>query len=263
MSARRDGPRFPHPVLAVLAGLGVALVTVPLAGLLLDAPWSRVAEVLSRRGSLDALRLSIVIPLASAVLAVAVGVPVGRLVASEFRGRSLVRSLVLLPIVLPPVVGGVALLAALGPDGVLGPALSSVGIDLPGTPAAAVLAGAFVSFPLVVLAVEGGFRSFDPRLVEAGETLGASRWYSFRRIAVPTLWPQFVGGATLAWARALGEFGATATFAGTVEGRTQTLPLAIYAVKDADAGAALVLSLLLVAVSAVVLAIPRARGRRP
>ena len=262
MSARRDGPRFPHPVLAVLAGLGVALVTVPLAGLVLDAPWSRMVEVLSRRGSRDALRLSVLIPAASAALAVAVGIPVGRLVASEFRGRALVRSLVLLPIVLPPVVGGVALLAALGPDGVLGPLLSSSGVDLPGTSAAAIIAGAFVSFPLVVLAVEGGFRRLDPRLSDAAETLGASRWYAFRRVAVPTMWPQFVAGATLAWARALGEFGATATFAGTVEGRTQTLPLAIYAVKDADAGAALVLSLLLLAVSAVILAIPRARSRR-
>lgn len=263
MGARPHGPRFPHPALAVLAGLGVALVTLPLVGLLVDAPWSRIAEVLSTRGSRDALRLSILIPAASAALAVAVGVPVGRLVASEFRGRAAVRSLVLLPIVLPPVVGGVALLAALGPDGVLGPVLSAVGVELPGTPIAAVIAGAFVSFPLVVLAVEGGFRTLDPRLSDAAETLGASRWYAFRRVAVPTLWPQFVGGATLAWARALGEFGATATFAGTVDGRTRTLPLAIYAVKDADAGAALVLSLLLLAVSAVILAIPRARSRRP
>lgn len=245
--------RFPGPLVALLATIGVLLVSLPLVGVLTDSPWSRVWSVVSAPSSLDAVRLSILIPLGAALAALVIGVPVGRLLASSFPGRSVVRAVVLLPVVLPPVVGGIALLAALGPDGLLGPLLARVGIELPGTTTSAILAGAFVSFPLVVLAAESGFRSIDDRLLAAASSMGASRFYAFRRVALPAIRPQLVAAMTLAWARALGEFGATATFAGTVAGRTETLPLAIYAVKEADPGAALALSLLLVLVSAVVL----------
>lgn len=259
MTRARPDVRFPNPLVALLAFVGIALVTLPLVGLLTDAEWSRIPEVLGAAGSLDALRLSLLIPVGAALVAFAIGVPVGRLLATDFRGRGLVRAIVLLPIILPPVVGGIALLAALGPDGLLGPVLARLGLTLPGTPLAAILAGAFVAFPLVVLAAEGGFRSLDEDLDDAAATMGASRWYAFRRVAIPVLRPQLAAAATLAWARALGEFGATATFAGTVAGRTETLPLAIYAVKDADPGAALVLSLLLMLVSVVVLVALRDR----
>lgn len=255
---RRDAPRA-NPLVWLAGLIGLAFVSLPLIGLVTEAPWPRWSQLVTSPEALDALRLSVVIPLAAAASAFVIGAPVGRLLASRFPGRGLLRSLVVLPIVLPPVVGGMALLAALGPDGLLGPALSSAGIELRGTAAGAILAGAFVAFPLVVLAAESGFRSLDVTLSDAAETLGASRWYSFRRIALPAIRPQLLAAATLAWARALGEFGATATFAGTVPGRTATLPLTIYAVKDADPGAAIVLSLLLVVVSVAVLVALRDR----
>ena len=255
---RRDAP-LANPLVWLVAAVGVAFVGLPLAGLIAEVPWPRWADLVSSPEVVDALRLSFVIPIAAAALAFAIGAPVGRLLASRFPGRGLVRSLVVLPIVLPPVVGGMALLAALGPDGLLGPALGNLGIALAGTTTGAILAGAFVAFPLVVLAAESGFRSLDPAIADAAATLGASRWYAFRRIALPALRPQFLAAGTLAWARALGEFGATATFAGTVPGKTATLPLTIYAVKDADPGAAIALSLLLVLVSVVVLVALRDR----
>lgn len=255
---RRDAP-LANALVWCIGLLGVAFVGLPLAGLITEAPWPRWGELVASPEALDALRLSFVIPVAAAALAFAIGAPVGRLLASRFPGRGLVRSLVVLPIVLPPVVGGMALLAALGPEGLLGPTLADAGIALAGTTFGAVLAGAFVAFPLVVLAAESGFRSLDPAMAEAAATLGASRWYAFRRIALPALRPQFLAAGTLAWARALGEFGATATFAGTVPGKTATLPLTIYAVKDADPGAAIALSLLLVLVSVVVLVALRDR----
>ena len=255
---RRDAPPA-NPLVWLLGAVGIAFVGLPLLGLIAEAPWSWWGDVVTSPATLEALRLSFVIPIAAAGFAFAVGTPVGRLLAARFPGRGLVRSLVVLPIVLPPVVGGMALLAALGPDGLLGPALGTAGIALAGTTTGAILAGAFVAFPLVVLAAESGFRSLDPTMADAAATLGASRWYAFRRIALPALRPQFLAAGTLAWARALGEFGATATFAGTVPGRTATLPLTIYAVKDADPGAAIALSLLLVLVSVVVLVALRDR----
>ena len=247
------GPERPNPLVWLAALVGLAFVVLPLAGLASEAPWPRFGALLGSPEALDALRLSLVISFSAATLAFVVGAPVGRLLASRFPGRGFVRALVVLPIVLPPVVGGIALLAALGPDGLAGPLLARAGIELPGTTFGAVLAGAFVAFPLVVLAAESGFRALDTGLGEAAATLGASRWYAFRRIALPALRPQLLAAATLAWARALGEFGATATFAGTVPGKTATLPLAIYAIKESDPGAALALSLLLVAVSVAVL----------
>ncbi|MFM8944771.1 MAG: molybdate ABC transporter permease subunit [Actinomycetota bacterium] len=250
---RRDDAPPPHPLLWIAGAVGLAFVGLPLLGLVTEAPWSRWLDLVTSPAVAEAARLSLLIPLAAAALAFVVGAPVGQLLAARFPGRGVRRTRVVLPIVLPPVVGGMALLAALGPDGVLGSLLARSGIVLTGTATGAILAGAFVAFPLVVLAAESGFRSLDASLAEAAATLGASRWYAFRRIALPSLRPQLLAAITLAWARALGEFGATATFAGTVPGRTATLPLTIYAVKEADPGAAIALSLLLVVISAAVL----------
>jgi molybdate transport system permease protein len=183
-----------------------------------------------------------------------VGVPLAYVLArGNWPGRSIVRAIVLLPLVLPPVVGGVALLAALGRSGIVGRFLLDAGIQLTFTTGGAVVATTFVSIPLVVLAVEAGLRSVDVRLEQAASALGASRGFAFRNVLLPLLRPQIVAGAILAWARALGEFGATITFAGNLAGRTQTLPLAVYQAREIDPEGAVMVSLLLVAVSLFVL----------
>jgi molybdate transport system permease protein len=170
-----------------------------------------------------------------------------------------VRAAVILPLVLPPVVAGVGLLAAAGRRGLLGGALAAVGVQLPFTTAGAVVATAFVSFPLIILAAEAGLRSVDPRLEGAARTMGASPWYVLLHVTLPLARAQIAAGVVLAWARALGEFGATLMFAGNLAGRTQTLPLAVFEVSQTDPFGALVVALVLVAISiAVILAL---RGR--
>ncbi|HEY2803116.1 MAG TPA: ABC transporter permease, partial [Actinomycetota bacterium] len=198
--------------------------------------------------------LSIEVSLLAAAASVLVGVPLAYVLArGEWPGRSVVRALVLLPLVLPPVVGGIALLAALGRSGIVGRFLYDAGIQLTFTTAGAVVATTFVSIPLVVLAVEAGLRSVDVRLEQAASALGASRGFAFTNVLVPLLRPQIVAGAVLAWARALGEFGATITFAGNLAGRTQTLPLAVYQARQVDPEGAVMVSLLLVVLSLFVL----------
>ncbi len=198
--------------------------------------------------------------LLSTALSFLLGFPLAYVLArSDFRGRRLLRAIVILPLVMPPVVGGVALLTAFGRRGILGGGLAHLGIELPFTTGAAVLAATFVSFPLLILAVEAGLRSLDGRLEGAAETMGASNRYTLRRITLPLLRPQIAAGLVLAWARALGEFGATITFAGNLQGRTQTLPLAVFQTGQSDPGGAIVLSLLLVALSLVVLVLLRER----
>lgn len=251
MSVRGD--RTP-PLLLVVAALGVAFVALPLIGLLARAPWSDALHKLSSAGAWIALRLSVEVSLISAALCVVLGVPIAYVLSrGAWPGRSVVRALVLLPLVLPPVVGGVALLAALGRSGIMGRILLDAGIQLTFTTAGAVVATTFVSIPLVVLAVEAGIRSLDTRLEEAAATLGASRGFAFANVLLPLLRSQIIAGAVLAWARALGEFGATITFAGNLAGRTQTLPLAVYEARQVDPEGALMASLLLVVLSLGVL----------
>jgi molybdate transport system permease protein len=198
--------------------------------------------------------LSVEVSLAATIISVILGVPVAWVLArSHSRATPAIRALVILPIVLPPVVGGIGLLAALGRTGLVGRWLEKAGIQLPFTTAGAIVAATFVSMPLLILAAEAGFRSLDGRLEDAASTLGGSRGYVFRRVTLPLIAPQLAAGATLAWARALGEFGATVTFAGNLAGRTQTLPLAVYQARESDPGAAVMLSLLLVVVSALIL----------
>ena len=248
-------------VFAVLALLGIAFVTLPLAGLIQRTPWTRAADVLTSDSSLTALRLSIVVATSAAMLSLVLGFPLAWVLSrSSFPGRRVVRGLVILPLVMPPVVGGVALLAVFGRRGFLGAPLYDVfGIQLTFTTPAAVLAAAFVSFPLAVLALEAGLRSLDTRLEDAAATLGGSRWYVLRRVTLPMLAPQIAAGLVLCWARALGEFGATITFAGNLQGRTQTLPLAVFERLQTDPDGAIALSLLLVAVSLAVIVGLRAR----
>jgi len=252
--------RTPLP-LWILAAVGLIFVTLPLLALLIRAPWGDLVSSFQGSGAGTALRLSVVVSLASTVLSLVLGVPLAWILArSSIPGRSVLRAVVVLPVVLPPVVGGIGLLAALGRGGVAGRWLyDTLGIQLTFTTLGAIIATTFVSMPLVVLATESGLRSIDRRYESAASTLGANPRYAIRRIVVPMLAPQLAAGAVLAWARALGEFGATITFAGNLAGRTQTLPLAVYEERITDPGAAIFLSLILVALSVVVLVAMRDR----
>ncbi|MEU5527804.1 ABC transporter permease [Micromonospora chersina] len=238
------------------AGLGLLFLVLPLAGLLVRAPWTTLPRRLAQPGVLTALRLSLETATLATLLCVALGVPLAWLLARvDFPGRRLVRALVTVPLVLPPVVGGVALLLVFGRRGLLGSWLDATfGVTLPFTTAGVVLAEAFVAMPFLVIAVEGALRGADARYEEAAATLGAGRWTTFTRVTLPLVAPGVAAGAVLCWARALGEFGATITFAGNYPGRTQTMPLAVYLALETDVQAAIVLSLILLTVSVAILA---------
>jgi molybdate transport system permease protein len=248
-------------VLLLPAFIGLAFLVLPLAGLLVRAPWSTLGTRLGRPEVLDALRLSLVSATLATALCLLLGVPLAwTLSRAVFPGARLVRALVTVPLVLPPVVGGVALLLVLGRNGLVGRWLDRwFGVTLPFSTAGVVLAEAFVALPFLVISVEGALRAADLRYEDAAATLGASRWTTFRRVTLPLVAPGIAAGAVLCWARALGEFGATITFAGNFPGRTQTMPLAVYLALETDPQAAIVLSLLLFAVSVVVLAGLRGR----
>ena len=252
--------RRPSAAVLALATVGGAFVALPLVGLVLRAPWARAGAVLSDRRSLDAVLVSLEVSLAATAIALVLGAPLAWILArGSFPGLSILRALVILPLVLPPVVGGIALFAAYGRRGFLGGPLDAVGISLPLSTAGAVAAAAFVASPLLVLSLEAGIRSLDPRLEGAAESLGASRRYALRRVTLPLLRSHLVAGLVLTWARALGEFGATITFAGNLQGRTQTLPLAAFERLQSDPRGAVLLSLLLVALSLVALVVLRGR----
>ncbi|KAB2368119.1 ABC transporter permease [Actinomadura montaniterrae] len=246
-------------LLPALAGL--AFLVLPLAGLLARAPWSTLGTRLGQGQVLEALRLSLLTATISTGVCLLLGVPLAWVLArASFPGLRLVRALVTVPLVLPPVVGGVALLLALGRRGLVGEWLDAAfGITLPFTTAGVVLAETFVAMPFLVISVEGALRAADLRYEEAAATLGAGRWTIFRRVTLPLVAPGVAAGAVLCWARALGEFGATITFAGNFPGRTQTMPLAVYLALQNDPQAAIVLSLVLLAVSVAVLAALRDR----
>jgi molybdate transport system permease protein len=245
----------------VPALLALAFLVLPLAGLVIRAPWTTLPDRLTAPGVLTALRLSLQTATITTLLCLVFGVPLAWLLARiRFRGRQFVRALVTVPMVLPPVVGGVALLLVFGRRGIIGSWLDSTfGITLPFTTTAVVMAQAFVAMPFLVIAVEGALRGADTRYEEAAATLGASRWTTFRRVTLPLVAPGIAAGAVLCWARALGEFGATITFAGNFPGRTQTMPVAVYLALETDLAAAIVLSLLLLLVSITILASLRDR----
>jgi molybdate transport system permease protein len=234
---------------------------LPFVGLLWKAPWSATWSILTTHGSLTALRLSIYCAVWATALATIFGVPLAWLLARvAFPGRGLVRALCTLSMVLPPVVGGVALFYSLGRRGLVGRYLDRwTGITLPFTTTGVIVAQTFVAMPFLVITVEGAFRQLDIRYEEAARTLGASRWYVFRRVTLPAIRPGLIAGAVLAWARALGEFGATITFAGNFPGRTQTMPLAIYLANESNPDEAIMLSIVLIGVSFAVLVLLRDR----
>jgi molybdate transport system permease protein len=247
--------------LVLPAALGAALFFLPLLGLVAKAPWSQAIEELRAPEALDALRLSVICSFSATLIAVMLGVPLAWTQARlDFPGRNLLRALTTLPMVLPPVVGGVALLLAFGRRGLLGSYLfDAFGIRLPFSTAGVILAETFVSMPFLVITVEAGLRSLDRRLEEAARTLGAGPWTVFRHVTLPLVAPSIFAGGVLCWSRALGEFGATITFAGNFPGQTQTMPLAVYLLLETRPEAAVILSLLLVAVSLAVLVALRDR----
>jgi molybdate transport system permease protein len=249
----------------IIAAVAVAFFVLPLVGLLERAPWGDIWDDLTADTTVEALRLSLVCSLAATALSVLFGVPLAWVLArADFPGRRLTRALVTLPMVLPPVVGGVALFLAFGRDGFVGQPLDDwFGVRLPFSTGGVIVAETFVAMPFLVVAVEGALRSADTRYEEAAATLGARRFTVFRRVTLPLIAPALAAGAVLSWARAIGEFGATITFAGNFPGTTQTMPLAIFGRFEAgDLDGAIALSLVLVGVSIAVLIGLRGRWLR-
>jgi molybdate transport system permease protein len=247
--------------LVILGCVGLAWFVVPLVGLLARTPWADLPRLLRGEVVTDALGLSLLTSLAATAIAAVVGVPLAWLMArTEFPGQTIVRGLVTLPLVLPPVVGGAALLFALGRRGVVGEPLNhATGLVLPFSTWGVVIATTFVAMPFLVITVEGALRNLDDRYEGAAATLGASRGTVLRRVTLPMIAPSLVAGLVLTWARAFGEFGATITFAGNLQGRTQTLPLAVFVALESDRDTAVALSLVMVAVSLAILIALRER----
>ncbi len=256
--------RRPPVVLLILAALGLAVFVIPLLGLLARTPWRDLPALLTGDVVLDALRVSVIASLGATAISAILGVPLAWVLARvEFPGRSIVRGLVVLPLVLPPVVGGAALLFALGRRGLIGEPLNkATGLVLPFSTWGVVIAATFVAMPFLVITVEGALRNLDARFEGAAATLGAGRWTVLRRVTLPMIGPSLAAGLALTWARALGEFGATITFAGNLQGRTQTLPLAVFVALESDRGAAVALSLVMVVISLTVLVVLRERWWR-
>jgi molybdate transport system permease protein len=240
----------------VIAAVAIIFFAAPLVGLLARAPWGSIWDELQAPATVEALKLSLVCSFAATALSILFGVPLAWVLARRpFPGRRLARALVTLPMVLPPVVGGVALFLAFGRRGFVGEPLDDAfGITLPFTTLGVIVAETFVAMPFFVVAVEAALRSADQRYEEAATTLGSGRITTFRRVTLPLIFPSVVAGAVLSWARALGEFGATITFAGNLPGKTQTMPLAIFQAFEAGGtDSAIALSLVLVFVSIAVL----------
>jgi len=258
------GPRTPW-ALGVPAALAVVFLGLPLLALVVRAPWRDLPRLLTSSGAVAALRLSLVCATSATAVSVLLGVPLAWLLArTTGRAAGLLRALVTLPLVFPPVVGGVGLLMALGRTGLVGRYLDAwFGLTLPFTTAGVVVAETFVAMPFLVVTVEGALRSADRGLEEAAATLGSRPFTTFRRVTLPLVAPSLVAGGVLCWARALGEFGATVTFAGNLPETTQTMPLAVYLALESDPDAAVALSLVLFAVSVAVLTLLRDRWLRP
>jgi molybdate transport system permease protein len=242
--------------LLVVASLALALcfLTFPIVAIFVDVPPGDLVSSLGEEGTLEALRVSLEATGIALAVILVIGTPAAWLLATRsFPGRAVAVTLVELPLVLPPAVAGIGLLAAIGPGGLLGPAIEDAGIELVFQTAGVVVALVFVSSPFYVRQAQAAFESVDPTLLEASRTLGASEGRTFLRIAIPAVFPALVAGAALAWGRALGEFGATLVFAGSLRGVTQTAPLAIFERFSTDFSGALALSAVLVALSAAIL----------
>ena len=242
-------------MLLLPAVLAVSFLVLPLVALLVRAPWRALPELLGEPAVGAALRLSLVCATSATALCLVLGVPLAWVLArADVPGRKVLRALVTVPLVLPPVVGGVALLLLLGRRGLIGRYLDAwFGITLPFTTPAVIVAEAFVALPFLVLAVEGALRAADRRYEDAAATLGASRLTVLRQVTLPLVAPGIGAGTVLCFARALGEFGATITFAGSFPGVTRTMPVEVYLALESDPSAAVALSLLLLGVSVLVL----------
>ncbi|WP_292831516.1 ABC transporter permease [Microbacterium sp.] len=264
MSRPHASPGLPR-WLILPAVIGFLVITIPLLALALRADPARLWSLLTQPSSLDALWLSLRTAAVSTVVCLALGVPMALVFArARFIGRNVLRALVLVPLVLPPVIGGIALLYTFGRRGLLGQVLEVAGIRLPFTTVAVVMAQVFVSLPFVVLGIEGAARSTGERFEGIAATLGASPTRVLLHVTLPMIVPGLVSGAVMAFARSLGEFGATLAFAGSLQGVTRTLPLQIYLVRESDADSAVALALVLIvlAIAGVALAYRPATIRR-
>jgi molybdate transport system permease protein len=242
------------------AGVGALFVVLPLVAVTLRVPWPRFFGLITSESSLAALRLSLQTSLASTAVCVLLGVPMALVLArTTFRGQRLLRSLMLLPLVLPPVVSGIALLYTFGRRGLLGQSLEVLGIQVAFSTAAVVMAQTFVALPFLVVSLEGTLRSVGQRYEAVAATLGARPTTVLSRVTLPLVLPGLGSAAVLSFARALGEFGATLTFAGSLQGVTRTLPLEIYLQRESDADAAVALSLVLVAIAIAVVVLAHRR----
>lgn len=258
-TARRDSG-LPHWIF-VPAAVGALFIVLPLVAMAGRVDWGNFFGLVSSDSSLDALELSLRTSAMSTLLCILFGVPMAMVLARmSFRGQSLVRSLVLLPLVLPPVVGGIALLYTFGRKGLLGESFEALGITIAFSTTAVVLAQTFVALPFLVVSLEGTLRTAGQRYEIVAATLGARPTTVLRRVTLPLVLPGLASGAVLSFARALGEFGATLTFAGSLQGTTRTLPLEIYLQRETDADAAVALSLVLVVVAVLVIALVNKRG---
>lgn len=244
------------------AGIGMGFVLLPLVAMTLRVDWNNFLGLITSEASLDALWLSLRTSTASTIACVMLGVPMALVLArTEFRGQRLLRSLVLLPLVLPPVVGGIALLYTFGRRGLLGETLDVLGLQIAFSTAAVVIAQTFVALPFLVVSLEGAIRTGGERYEVVAASLGASPSMVFWRVTLPLVAPGLVSGTVLAFARSLGEFGATITFAGSLQGVTRTLSLEIFDLRETDVDAAVALSLVLVVVAVLVIGFARAGER--
>ena len=243
------------------AAVGALFIVLPLVAVVARVDWANFYSLVTSESSVAALELSLRTSAASTLLCVLLGVPMAVLLArTSFRGQGLVRSLVLLPLVLPPVVGGIALLYTFGRRGLLGESLEVLGVQVAFSTTAVVLAQTFVALPFLVVSLEGALRTGGRQYEVVAATLGATPTTVFRRVTLPLVLPGLASGAVLSFARALGEFGATITFAGSLQGVTRTLPLEIYLQRETDADAAVALSLVLVVVAVLVIGLARGRA---
>ena len=243
------------------AMIGAMLVIVPLVAILLKIDWPHFIPLITSESSRAALVLSLKTAAASTAVCVMIGVPMALVLArGKFPGQSILRALVLLPLVLPPVVGGIALLYTFGRQGLLGHQLEVLGIRIAFSTTAVILAQSFVSLPFLVVSLEGALRTAGNNYESIAATLGGRPTTVLRTVTLPLVIPGLMSGAVLAFARSLGEFGATLTFAGSLQGVTRTLPLEIYLQRETDPDAAVALSLLLIVVAAIIVVASAARA---
>lgn len=256
-SRRRPDLAAGVPGIAIaLALLAAAFFVIPFIALLVDITWADLPELLTSQSALDALALSLRTASAATLICIVLGIPLALVLArTEFPGRTLTRSIVLVPLVIPPVVAGIILTEAFGRRGLLGEQLAVLGIDIAFTTAAVVMAQTFVALPFMVTSLESHLGSSGQHFERMAQSLGASKWRTYVTITLPLLRPGLISGTVLTFARALGEFGATITFAGSLQGTTRTMPLEIYLARETDPDAAVALSLVLILVAVAVIAV--------